>query len=467
MILIAGIVGLSWAFQPAGDNTLLVHLRTGIDIWRTHTFPDADPYSYTAHGHQWILQSWLAEVIYGFLHAVAGTASVVIVNSLLLGVFAFGMASLARTGRMAWTFLYALVAIVLSCGNWSTRPTTFGFVAFLALVAVHKRSIWWTVPIGFLWINLHGSWPIGVLWLSAVAVGISIETRSLARRDFARLGAFLVATVVGGVANPVGWRLLTFPAVVFQKGQIFATIIEWKAPDFHSFSSMTGGFTLIAIIVSLFCLVHLHPTWRHTLPVLGLLALSMYSQRNLPYFAVALSFSLGVLTRENFALTVEGLRSNEGLRPKEVGKWGPVESFAVVLAVMLVVLQTARLVTQKTPYDFAGYPTAGVAYAESLGYFEGDRHVLMPDLAGCYRIFLRGDVANVFIDDRYDMYPLAFERDASSIVKVRANTQELLDSYGVAAVLFQKDRPLTAYLSVNSRWKLEWSDKNWALYVRS
>ena len=66
--LVGGVVafiGLLIGLGPLDDNSYLTHLATGRIIWDTHHIPHHDPYSFTAFGHPWVVQSWLASVIYG------------------------------------------------------------------------------------------------------------------------------------------------------------------------------------------------------------------------------------------------------------------------------------------------------------------------------------------------------------------------------------------------------------------
>ena len=60
-----GLVGLALGARPIGDNSTFVHLRTGVDIVAGRGIPRVDPYSATAEGATWVVQSWLPAVAYG------------------------------------------------------------------------------------------------------------------------------------------------------------------------------------------------------------------------------------------------------------------------------------------------------------------------------------------------------------------------------------------------------------------
>jgi hypothetical protein len=71
------LLGFRLGALPIGDNSMLTHLRTGIDMARTGAIPRHDPYTFTAHGHPWVVQSWLAEWTYGVLER-AGVDAVLV-----------------------------------------------------------------------------------------------------------------------------------------------------------------------------------------------------------------------------------------------------------------------------------------------------------------------------------------------------------------------------------------------------
>ncbi|MBV8386727.1 MAG: hypothetical protein JO155_08060, partial [Acidimicrobiia bacterium] len=54
------LFGFRLGARSIGDNSMFVHLRTGMDMVRNGAIPRRDPYSFTAHGHPWVVQSWFA-----------------------------------------------------------------------------------------------------------------------------------------------------------------------------------------------------------------------------------------------------------------------------------------------------------------------------------------------------------------------------------------------------------------------
>src|SRR5262245_35288195 len=63
--LLVAIAGLLIGLGPLNDNSFLTHLATGRLIIDNHHVPAHDPYSFSAAGHPWVVQSWLASLFYG------------------------------------------------------------------------------------------------------------------------------------------------------------------------------------------------------------------------------------------------------------------------------------------------------------------------------------------------------------------------------------------------------------------
>ncbi|MHB8466779.1 MAG: hypothetical protein ACYDD7_18335, partial [Acidimicrobiales bacterium] len=76
VVAVAALAAARLGLKPISDNSTLVHLRTGIDLVHSGHVPHHDPYSFTAVGHTWVVQSWLASLVYGLGDAVGHHALV-------------------------------------------------------------------------------------------------------------------------------------------------------------------------------------------------------------------------------------------------------------------------------------------------------------------------------------------------------------------------------------------------------
>ena len=156
------LFGFRVGARPIHDNSTLAHLRTGLDMAHGHGIPRRDPYSYTALGHRWIVQSWLPEWTYGWAWRLGGGHLLVLEQGLLTAALACLIAYLARAGSGVRTAAAAAVAVWAGANYWSPRPLLFGLLFFglTILIVERRRSPWWLIPVVWLWVNSHGSFPL-------------------------------------------------------------------------------------------------------------------------------------------------------------------------------------------------------------------------------------------------------------------------------------------------------------------
>ena len=86
------VFGYQQGAKQIHDNGTFTHLRTGIDMAKSGAIPRTDPYTFTARGHAWTVQSWLPEWTYGWAYRIGGYKFVIFEQAVLIGV-------LVRVGR--------------------------------------------------------------------------------------------------------------------------------------------------------------------------------------------------------------------------------------------------------------------------------------------------------------------------------------------------------------------------------
>jgi len=233
------LFGFRLGARPIGDNSMFTHLRTGIDMVATGSIPRSDPYSFTAASHRWVVQSWLPEWSYGWAHRLGGYKLVVFEQAVLVALLAWLVVRLARAGSPLRTALAGITAVGVGTALWTPRPLLFGLICMALLIAIveRRRSPWLLLPVVWLWVNSHGSFPLGLAWLGARALGEGLDWRAWPR-DTLRYVGWFVAGLLVSVANPLGARLLTFPLTLGEKREAFQNIVEWRSPDF----SRSGGY---------------------------------------------------------------------------------------------------------------------------------------------------------------------------------------------------------------------------------
>ena len=440
--------GFGVGARPIIDNSTFVHLRTGMDMVRGAGIPRADPYSFTARGTEWVVQSWLPAALYGWAERLGGFLWVVLLNGALMALLAWLMARLARTGTPLPTFAAAGIAMGIGVPWWSPRPLIVGLICMALVIMVVERRVnpWWLVPITWVWVQSHGSFPLGAAWLGLVILGTWIDRRAWPADLLRYAVAFVVGLVVACV-NPLGPRLLTFPLTVGEKREIFRSVVEWRSPDFQSGRGLVCAvFIVLAVVV----LIRARPPWRQVLPAAAFLLAGLVAMRNLAVLAVVVAPALGVALRHQPVVERDRPRINV--------------HFAALLAVAAL-LFGLRAATDRTVY-VRSYPVAATNWLEREGYREPGSRVATQDVVGCYLILRDGRDAQVFIDDRVDMYPLRVSKDFESLLRGRRGSLAILDRYRIDAVLWDDDLALATMLQISPDWRRAYTRRGWVVFVR-
>jgi hypothetical protein len=446
------LFGFRLGARSIGDNSMFVHLRTGMDIVRTGSIPRRDPYSFTAHGHPWVVQSWLPEWTYGWAHELGGYRLVVVEQAVLMAALALLLGLLARAGTPLRTALAAGIAVGAGAAYWVPRPLMFGLIAMAltVLVVERRRSPWWLVPIMWIWVSSHGSFLLAVGWLGARGVGEAVD-RPGWPAETVRYVVGMAAGLVVSMANPLGPKLLTFPLTVGEKQSVFKTIVEWHSPNFQT---AAGEFTLVFMVVALLVLLRRGASWMDAIPVVAFVALGLVAQRNLPLAAVVLAPALGR------ALAPGRDRPRAERREPSSVNMG----FAVVLGLAFAIF--AAGIYRQAPLSLKSYPVAAIDYLEQSGLRGPSHRVAEQDVVGCFFDLRFGDKARVFVDDRYDMFPLAVSDDYAHLLKGNPDSLEVLDRRKVDVVLWDKSLPLVGTLNATGKWQEVYRKGDWVVLHR-
>ena len=432
---------------------MFTHMNTGIDIVQSGSIPRHDPYSFTAHGHAWVVQSWLPSWTYGWAHKLGGFQLVVIEQAVLMAILAGLIANLARAGSVPRTFVAALIAVCAGTVYWVPRPLLFGLIAMALTITIveRRRSRWWLVPLVWVWVSSHGSFPLALAWFGLRGVGEAFDRHGWPKVSWHYLGG-MVAGLVVAIANPLGVRLLTFPLTVEQKRQIFQRIIEWNSPNFQYPVNL---FTLLFLTVALVLLLHRGMPWSDALPVMVFIALGLIAQRNLPLAAIVLAPAIG-----------RALRAPE--RDDLRRRWQVPDAVKIGVVVGIVVQLTVFVsgVYRNGSLDLNNYPVAAVDFLERSGLRGPTHRVAQQDIIGNYFEARFDRQARVFMDDRYDMYPKSVADDYGHLLIADREALSVLDRRRVDVVLWRINLPLVATLEASNHWKKVFLEGNWEVLQR-
>jgi hypothetical protein len=429
------------------DNSFLTHLATG-RIILAHGVPTTDPYTFTAHGQGWVVESWLASVLYAAVERAFAAHGLQVFHALLGGVLGALAWVLTRPARqLAGRIAAATAVLAVGTGYWAPRPLLIA-LALLGVVVLLVESgagaPWVMVPVMWVWVNVHGSWPLALAYLVLRLLGRRADGAEPGRLP-RLLGLAAVGTALGAV-NPIGPRLLGYPLVVLTHHQAFSHIAEWQSPDFSDpANAIFVGTALLGFVL----LVVRRGTVEDALVTATFTAAALSASRNVPVAALVI---VPVLARG-----MTGLGSIEG---RHAG---------IVPAAVLVALAGAGAVLVggalgRPAFDLAAYPVAEVTWMQDHGLVPG--RVAAPDYVGNYLEYRFGTRASVFVDDRVDVIPAAAERAYGVLLAGSPDWSRDLATYRIDAVVWPRNDPLSGLLADAPGWREPRRDERWVVAVR-
>jgi len=453
------LFGWALGIGPLSDNSFFWHLRTG-QLILDSGFPHRDPFSFTAPGVHWVVQSWLAETLYATVDRVAGGFGIRVLIGLTgvaVAVLAFRLALRLAQDRVRAALLTAAALAGLSA-LWSERPLVLGLVAFLVVIwivevpgsGIGRRPLL-VLPIVFwCWANVHGTFALGFAYLGLHLVGRWVEGH---RPTEGRERQLLVAAGVGFAVtflNPYGVGLVMFPVDLLGRSDILRHVVEWASPDFHT----AAGYAF-ALWIVVFAVVAARASGRVSrrdlIVALPFLLLGFWALRNI---AIAPLVGLPIVAR-----AVARPR-----RPETPDRSGGVRWVLAAALTLVVVTLTVRAAAQ-SDFAFNGYPVGAMQAVQRDGLL--GRRLLTSDADAGYVILRDWPAQRVFLDDRYDMYPRPVIADYLTLAHARPGWAGVLARYNVEVIVWQRGDPLVQLVEASGHWRSVYQDHTRVVLVRN
>lgn len=457
------VFGLGVGIERLSDNSFFTHLATGRWIL-DHGLPREDIYSFTAPHAKWVVQSWLAEVLYAQVDRSFGAFGIRVLGALTgmaITVLVFRLA-LRLTQERVRAALVSIAALGGLYTLWSERPLLLGVLFLVVLLWVVEvpdclvgRHPYVALPVLFwFWANVHGTFALGFAYLGLHLLGRWLD----GHRPWAgRERELLVGSAIAGAVtflNPYGPALVLFPVELMRRGDALKNVIEWMSPDFHTVRGQS--FLLwIAVFVVVVARAPHRVSRRDLVVTIPFLALGFWALRNV---AIAPLVGLPVVAR---AIAVDPEAAAVRRREEERSPIG------WALGAVLVLVACALVVRAAGQPDFveSPYPVKAMNALEDAGLL-GSR-LLLDDGDAAYPELAYGPgVQPVFLDDRYDMYPTRVIDEFMLVSRAQPGWEDVLARYDVEAVIWDKDRALVQLLEQSGDWTEIHRDKTWVTLVR-
>ncbi|MHB8302654.1 MAG: hypothetical protein ACYDC6_07455 [Acidobacteriaceae bacterium] len=452
--LLAWIVSLVFP-RTIADPDLGWHLRDAAYQLHHHVFLRQDLFSFTTRGKPWMDHEWMSEIPFYLSWKWFGDRGVFVltlglVETILLGIFGLAL-QYSKNAKAA--FVVGFLAVFLSSVSFGPRTLLFGWICLIAELAILFRfregndHTWLLPPLFMLWVNLHGSWMIGLVLLVLFSlsgcvsgnVG-SIEAERWKASQLRKLAWMTLLSVAALFVNPYGWRLVLYPFdMAFHQKLNIGNVEEWSSVEFHS----PRGKIVLAMMAAAIVLQLLRGRkWR--LYELLFLLVGLYSGLTYSRFL----FLAAILVLPMLSKDIAPWMPYYADRDKP---WLNAPIIACFLAAIVAQFPSSSVLRQQGSIH---YPNRAQHY---LSNFHPNGNVFNEFRWGGYLIWNTRQIP-VFIDSRVDV----FERngvfaDYLDAVHLKGSLR-ILDKYKIRYVLFEKDAPLTYLLLQTDRWKIDYQD---------
>lgn len=448
------------------DPDLWWHIKVGQDILATHRWPVTDPYSFSAAGHHWLAYEWLGDVFLAYVWRIGGVWGLGALLIILGGLIALGFYAYTsiRCGNPKAGFLAAAVLLNL-VNSLTLRPYMLGYFFLILTLIVLERfrqgrrsTVWLLGPLMLIWVNVHGSWIIGLatifIYLASGLVPLRLgilQTPRWSSADRRSLIWVLVLGVAATLVTPYGTGLARYPFQVASSLPVnVANIQEWQPMKF----SLPGDKLFLGLVLG-FLLVQL--LWRRKwrLDEVGLFLFATLMACLHIRFLSLFALFFAPLFVEVLARWIPRYD-----RAKEIYALNALIIFSIVAGMLWYFPSTAdytRIVREN-------FPVEAVEYLNT-------HHVPEPMYNsyafGGYLVLTRAPEHKVFIDGRGDFYEDAgvFSDDAK-LMALKPGSLDILQKYRIQSCLLVPDEPLATILAALPEWQQVYGDGTSAIFVR-
>ena len=469
------------AARPITDPDFWWHLRTGQYILETRSIPHTDIFSSVKLGSEWVTHEWLSEVLMYWIFQASSYAGLIAFFAFVvaLSFFVTYQRCEIRAPDAFVSGLALLLGTAATIPTWGVRPQMFSILfaaVFLWVLDQYQqnrksRIIWWLIAVTVLWVNMHAGFPVGLVLILLTIVGIALDEYILQKGSINQIWQrtrvlFLVwlLSLVAVSLNPNGLRIYSYPFETLRSRSMMQYIHEWRPPDFQD--PMFLG--LIVFIVVILCTLAV--SRKRALPselviLSATAAATLRSARNVPFFALVATPILAshLLTRLAAYTTGGRSMSRDSL---QLGSYRRVAIGALLLVVAPLLAAALRIQnsTRIQPVvETRQFPSAAVEFMRSTNL---PQPIFNEYDWGGYLIWKLYPRYRVFIDGRADVYGDQLIEEFFRIHDGTKDWRNLLDHYGIQAVIVSPDAAIASLLREDKGWRNVFEDGQTAIFTR-
>lgn len=459
-------------------------LATDVLVWS----PVREPYANPQWGSQ-LLFYWAFALSPYLLLAVRGliiTATMAMVLWLCTW----------RSGALRAGAIVTLITYFAAWTNYGMRPQLFAFLPFIAFLFLLERKDAYPkwlpllVPIMIFWVNVHGSFFLGVALLGIYGLGTILEKwgseegrKWLFSKAAGWQALWFVMAALASLLNPYTTGIYNYFFVATNDPIARSLNIEWQPPTISSGTGLLFTIQLVIFLVSMYLSKRkLRITEIILIAAFGYLALT--SLRNVIWW----SWVTSPIMAANFALWADKRREAREAKLAEAPteeaqeKPKPVEFYSVnmVMVTLMLIISVLYIplwreanplvpassksaLAPGTPVKLAEFlktsdvPAPIFNYMEWGGYLEWELFNYGPPHTG-----------QMFIDGRFEAREIQVWDDYLSVSRGRADWANTLDGYGVRTLVLNKSfqEDLLPFVEISQLWNKVYEDEEAIVFTR-
>ena len=460
-----------------GDGDTGYHIRAGEIILRDLAVPRHDPFSFITPPLPWTAHEWLSEVLMSIVHKAMGIPGIVVFFALLLSTTYWLLFRWIRARRRNILMdLLVLVLVVLSSRiHWLARPHVFSLfliVLLYQILILHQEDrgnyLYVIPPMMLLWVNLHGGFIVGFLFLGIFLSGHFLgyfvskgEERPVSATKGKQMSLVFAASVLAACVNPFGAQALLFPFRVVSETYLMDNVHEFLSPNFHEAVPYRY---LLLFLIGILGVSRARLNFGELALVLLFTSMSLYSARYIPLAAIVYAPVLSkygdILIRQSEARWSRLLRERSLVYERiEVSAKG----FIIPLLVLGVI---TALSTGNIPIRFPKKiaPTTAVDFLRS-NPLQGN--MFNNDEIGDYVIYWLYPNYKVFMDGRSDMYGESILKEYSKVIAIEPGWKDVLNKYDINYIFYYTNSVLVRHLLTDEGWRRIYVDNVASIFLRN
>ncbi len=457
--------------HPIRPQDFWWHATIGKEILATGQIPQTDTFSFTAQGQPypsyqiyWFMEIWLYQ-----LYSWGGPALVVFSHALLI-TSAYGIIlwiCRQRSGNWRIAALGTVFAAALGLNDWNVRPQAVTFLlSALILWAITKNRLapqkryLAVFPLSmFLWVNSHGSFPIGLLLMGLWFAEEGWKIYQTGSRDWHKLQFSGMALLLGSIAcllNPRGPGIVQYLITMTSNNSVQQLATEWAPP---SFDTQLGIFFLGGLLLGIAVLAR--SPRRPGIFDLGLFlilaAMGLKTSRGSVWFGLLLAPTL---------------TSMIGWKPAPPARTQSLLNRLLAGAILTAVIFTLPWFKDRLPMPPA---KAGLISSETpltatqFLLQERPPTPIFNDMAfGSYLIWAAQPDYPIFVDSRIELYSPQIWDDYIAISAADTDWENRLDHYQIQTLMLSTaEQPdLIQAVQNSSHWQKLYEDTTAVIFTR-